>query len=191
MDVITSQKIRTGAIIVAIILLVVAGVLMWRKKSTQKTIETPVTEAPTTSSTQAKPTQPIPSGAIPSDSLEAVLKRTTMDFVARFGTYSTDAENSNLKQLTARMGPTLRTWAENRMVQPPATGAFSGVTTRAISAKIITKTESAVTIEVGTQRTWRDEKGVTKTTYEIATANEIKIGTDWLVDSVSWKEYKP
>lgn len=200
MDFDTTRKIRITIIAVAIILFVVAGIFAIKKfmssESDQVQTETaqPAATEELTPSTDVvaapAPAKPIPAGSVPKDSTDAQLKRTTMDFVARFGTYSTDAENANLKQLLSRMGPQLKAWAEARLVKTPQISAFQGVTTQAISGKIISQTGLNATLEVGVQRTYRDAAG-TKTAYEIATVSTVKSGDDWLVNAVTWKEFNP
>jgi hypothetical protein len=196
----THKKIRFVVVGIAALLFVTAGVLAVRNRYRTAPVQAPVENesAPASPVEQEAapektetPAPPIPAGSIPKDSADAQMKRTIADFVARFGTYSTDAENANLKQLLGRMGPTLKAWANNRIDQPTKnTAAYKGITTRTISTKIISQNATTAVLEIGTQRTYRDTSS-SHTTYEIATATLVKSEQNWLVDMVTWKEYKP
>lgn len=132
-----------------------------------------------------EPIQPVVQQNPPSDSKDAQLKRFCIDFVARFGTYSTDAQSENLKQLLPSMSGTLKTWAQG-IIASATVGAekFSGVTTKALSAKIISQSGGSAVVEVSTQRTFT-EGNATRVTYETATVSLTNNGS-WYVESVKW-----
>jgi len=122
---------------------------------------------------------------LPEDSKEAQLKRFCLDFVARFGTYSTDGESMNLVQLMPLLSGDLKVWAQGRLTPTTAAGAFSGVTTKALSAKILSQSTTDARVVVSTQRTYVDESG-SRVVYEEATLSLVG-GAPWQVGAVSWK----
>ncbi len=192
----TQKKLRMGVMILAAVLLIIAAIIALKNRAAAPAAPSPVAPTQTATTTPnigpVTPATPIPAGSIPKDSSDAMLQRTTGDFVARFGTYSTDAENANLKQLLSRMGPHLLAWAQARLTQAPTVAAvFSGVTTHAISIKITAQTATTATLEVGAQRLYHGGTAGDHTTYEIATVAAVKVNSIWLVDAVTWKEYKP
>lgn len=120
------------------------------------------------------------------DTQEAQLRRIAMDFVARFGTYSSDGNSENLKQLLPAMTPSLRAWAQARIAEKPvAPTQFQGVTTRALSAKVLSQAGIDASVQVSTQRqtTTGSETAVT---YVKAMVSAVKSDGTWIVDSVSW-----
>lgn len=120
-----------------------------------------------------------------SDSKEAQLKRFCVDFVARFGTYSTDGASMNLVQLMPLMSGELKMWADGRIAQKTVVEKFSGVVTKALAVKIISQSSTAATTEVSTQRTYT-ENNQQRVVYEDATLTLSNDG-GWRVESVSWK----
>lgn len=122
---------------------------------------------------------------LPEDSKEAQLKRFCLDFVARFGTYSTDGESMNLVQLMPLLSGDLKVWAQARLSPQSKTSAFSGVTTKALSAKVVSQTTRDASVVVSSQRTYVDETG-TRVVYEEATLSLVNSG-GWQVNAVSWK----
>lgn len=144
--------------------------------------------APAASTADAtEPTIAAPEQQPPEDSKDAQLKRFALDFAARFGTYSSDAQAENLKQLMPLMSGELQTWAEKILASPASARAekFTSVTSAALSAQIISQTSAHAVVEVSTQRSYV-EGSEQRLAYEIATLSLAKSGT-WKVESVGWK----
>lgn len=120
-----------------------------------------------------------------SDSKEAQLKRFCIDFIARFGTYSTDGNSANLTQLMPLMSGELKIWAEGRLANKTAPEKFSGVMTKALAAKIISQSATAAVVQVSTQRTYTEDNQQ-RVAYEDATIT-LTNGSGWHVESVTWK----
>lgn len=140
--------------------------------------------------TQSQPVQPQANITAPDDSEDAQLKRFAIDFVARFGTYSTDAPNGNLTELLSLMGPTLKKWSMDRLSQPPQVYIqYQGVTTKSLSAQIDSQNSGAAKVIVKTQRMKTDASGE-RVVYEVAMVDLVKSGGEWLVDNVDWSEIK-
>ncbi len=120
-----------------------------------------------------------------SDSKEAQLKRFCIDFVARFGTYSTDGDSMNLVQLMPLMSGELKTWAEGRLANKTTSEKFSGVMTKALAAKIISQSANAAVVQVSTQRTYT-ENNQQRVAYEDAMVT-LSYDSGWRAESVAWK----
>ncbi|MCX6781020.1 MAG: hypothetical protein NT003_02810 [Candidatus Magasanikbacteria bacterium] len=137
MDESVKQKIKIGIAIAAGAVIIVGGIVYWwriKHPAAQTPATTEVT-APkkgtvepaagvSTGTTQTKVSETTP----PTDSKEAQLKRWALDFVARFGTYSTDGQSANLQQLLPLMSGDLKVWAQTHLSSPTKLGqAFSAV----------------------------------------------------------------
>lgn len=177
-----------------VIVLLVVGYFAWRsnsepavsgqlagEKNIAKNIETPPAEekqAPKNTDEASSP---------PADSLEAQIKRTAIDFVSRFGTFSTDAPNANIIQLRPAMGPKLGSWADARIQKPPvAYVKFESVTTKALAAQIISKTAERAELKVSTQRIFSNKTPAVQ--YQTADVSLVLSKGVWLVDAVTWNE---
>jgi hypothetical protein len=131
-------------------------------------------------------TEPLQKLSAPvSDSKEAQLKRFCIDFVARFGTNSTDGNSANLTQLMPLMSGELKTWAAERLANQTAPDKFSGVTTKALAAKIISQSANDAVVQVSTQRTYT-ENGQQRVAYEDATVT-LSDSAGWRAEAVTWK----
>ncbi|OGH63428.1 MAG: hypothetical protein A2848_02615 [Candidatus Magasanikbacteria bacterium RIFCSPHIGHO2_01_FULL_50_8] len=135
---------------------------------------------------EVAPEQLVQQQTPPEDSKEAQLKRVSIDFAARFGTYSSDAQAENLKQLLPQLSGDLKQWAEKNIAAAVTVSAdsFTAVTTVALSAKIISQSTSKAMVEVSTQRTYVNGTDA-RVVYETATLSLVKSGS-WQVESVTW-----
>lgn len=181
-----------GVVAIAIIALIVRAIITKTGQPAAPVAQQPAGEAgaptqPLATTTPKTIPEPIKSPGQPMpDTADGVLKRAALDFAARFGTYSTDVQNQNLKQLLPVMTGDLRTWAEKKVAEPPKFYiAYQGVTTRALAAKIISQTSKDAKVEVSTQRVYTSAAKIT-TEYETARLHLIVSGSNWLVDSAEW-----
>lgn len=189
-----TKKMITLVVAALLVVALVFGVIFYFRNRTtdtasvQQPTEQPVSaESPPqeTVATEEQPAQPAVQQNPPTDSKDAQLRRFCIDFVARFGTYSSDGKSENLKQLLPSMSGSLKTWAQGVVTSATASSEkFSGVTTKALSAKIISQSGGSAIVEVSTQRTFV-EGGETRISYETATVSLTSSGT-WYVDSVKW-----
>ena len=144
--------------------------------------QAPVLEIPTVEQQAQQPVQKL--SAPVSDSKEAQLKRFCIDFIARFGTYSTDGNAMNLTQLMPLMSGDLKVWAEGRLANKTVSEKFSGVVTKALAAKIISQSANAAVVQVSTQRTYT-ENNEQRVVYEDATVT-LNNTSGWRAESVTW-----
>lgn len=170
-----------------VVALVIAAIYYFMSRTT--TVLTPTAPAAQNQAPAVVPvekTEPLQKLSAPvSDSKEAQLKRFCIDFIARFGTYSTDGNSANLTQLMPLMSGELKTWAEGRLANRTASEKFSGVMTKALAAKIISQSTNAAVVQVSTQRTYT-ENGQQRVAYEDATVT-LSNGSGWHAESVTWK----
>lgn len=189
------QTKRMAVLVVAalgVVVIVFAGIFYWRNRNKTQTPGEVAQKADVISQPAEKITEPTTNTLpkqqkLPTDSKEAQLKRFCIDFVARYGTYSSDARSMNLQQLMPLMTGDLKVWAEARLADKVVTQTFSGVVTKAVAAKIISQSNTAAVVTVGTQRTYT-EGTASHVTYEDATLSLVNSGTaGWRVESVKWQ----
>lgn len=174
------------AALVVVGLVFVAILYFTPPKSEEATLLIPVAENQVPIENIEEKAAPVQKLTTPiSDSKEAQLKRFCIDFVARFGTYSTDGNSMNLAQLMPLMSGELKTWAEGRLANKSGVEKFSGVVTKALTAKIISQTGSLAVVQVGTQRTYTEDNEQ-RVVYEDAELT-LNNTAGWRVESVVWK----
>lgn len=188
------QTKRTTLLVIAALLIVVivfAGIFYVRSRG-EKAVEPPADQAQQAEVVEqaelvevAVPERLEKQQKPPQDTKDAQLKRFCIDFVARFGTYSTDGASMNLVQLMPLMSGELKAWADGRLASQVVSEKFSGVTTKALSAKVESQSATAAVVEVSTQRSYIE--GVdTRIAYEDATVT-LTYASGWRVTSVTWK----
>lgn len=156
-----------------------------KPEATNSDVSTPNSQAPVEIPTEQQAQQPVQKLSAPvSDSKEAQLKRFCIDFIARFGTYSTDGNSMNLIQLMPLMSGDLKVWAEGRLANKTVSEKFSGVVTKALAAKIISQSANAAVVQVSTQRTYT-ENNEQRVVYEDATVT-LNNASGWRAESVTW-----
>ncbi len=188
----TKTKIKVGVAGVAVVLFSIAGIMrLTQRVPTEVTPEKSDTTQPESNITGDEaipkpafvpPSQP---AELPQDTAQAQTKRFSMDFAARYGTFSTDAPNENLRQLVAIMTGDLKTTTQERLKTTPTYTQFLSVNTRALSAQIISETTVGATVAVKAQRVYRDAGG-TRVTYETATLALRRSLTGWVVERAVW-----
>ncbi|MDO8571868.1 MAG: hypothetical protein Q7R79_04275 [bacterium] len=125
--------------------------------------------------------------------VEAELLLLVRPFVERFGSYSNQSEYENLQELLSFMTTRMRTWAESRIRERQASETptiYHGVTTKALSHKVVSLDERSGTAEfmVSTQR--RESVGSLanqKVFTQDVSVKLVKEGSVWLVDGAFWK----
>lgn len=189
--------ILIGATVVAV---VISGIITWLlfETTTPETLSpTPVAgitesfpagQAPGAGANQNKETKT--TVALPAtDSPTAQLQRQVMEFVARFGTFSTDFPNENLRELLPQMGSDLKAWATARLNAQPTFVQYQGITTKALSVDVKQKNGNVSEMEVSTQRAVTDAAG-TRLRYETAVVTVSGTAQNWTVDKIVFTEKK-
>lgn len=128
--------------------------------------------------------EPPPTGPVEQDPI--VVAR---DFAERYGSYSNENNYQNLRDLFPQMTSAMQSHMESFMASnPPPSGAYSGVTTKAVSTSIIERTETSVRLTISTQRIEATETNSrARVYYQTAEISLTKNGLKWLVDEFIWK----
>jgi hypothetical protein len=106
-------------------------------------------------------------------------------FVERYGTYSSDNNFLNLKEVKDLVTPGL--WSSIKPTDSKRTGEFVGVTTEAFYAEIVKKSATDATINVQTIRN-QTKNNKLSTLQQVAVVRMLKQGDAWLVDKVVWEK---
>ncbi|MEK7189996.1 MAG: hypothetical protein AAB666_03395 [Patescibacteria group bacterium] len=119
---------------------------------------------------------------------EIAIKNSAINFAERFGSYSVAANFSNFEELKPLATPTVAQWFDQYKAQLTAKqGAnFVGVTTKAISTKIVSSSETVASVLVSTQRLETYTSGP-KTTYKDMLVKLVWQNNQWLVDGAYWQ----
>ena len=145
------------------------------------------------------PSQPrltSPKEKVISPEKEKIQKKTNIanlaaSFSERFGSYSNQSDYANVEDLKLLMTPKMRSWADKYVAEGRSKmkkgEPYFGVTTKALSTKIISESDDKAEVLVSTQRTEkRDEEE--NVYYQKITLKLIKEGGMWKVDSAEWGE---
>lgn len=106
-------------------------------------------------------------------------------FVERYGTYSTDNNFQNIKDVETLVTASLWSKISASMNSKNTSQSFVGVTTKVISADLTNWSGTRATVELKTMRT-EEKNGVATTRYQNATVEMVKQNTVWLIDKISW-----
>ena len=122
-------------------------------------------------------------------SVEFTVENLSRNFADRFGSWSTDNQGQNLFELMSLSTNSFQNYLENVELDYQ-NEEFFGVTTRAISTKIISLDKAAGQAEilVKTQRTTTDDDLSQDTYYQEILISLIEINGTWLVDEAEWQE---
>ncbi|MDD4607447.1 MAG: hypothetical protein PHS07_03950 [Patescibacteria group bacterium] len=122
---------------------------------------------------------------------ETKIKNFSRSFSERFGTYSNQGDYGNLEDLMPLMSDQMQTWAENYIIQQRAknldTSVYSGITTKALTAQILSQSEISAQVKVSTQRIEKNITDEQKIYYQDLILDLVKLNNTWLVDSAEWQ----
>ncbi len=126
--------------------------------------------------------------------LEASLKAIAATFAERFGSYSNQGNFSNLDDLRDLMTVKMKAWVENfKLTQKTEAGdnvVYSGLTTKALSVKIVSFEESLGRAEVMVSTQKQESIGNTinpRVFYQDLKLQLVKTNEGWKVDSAEWQ----
>ncbi|MFA6593691.1 MAG: hypothetical protein WCT16_00360 [Candidatus Buchananbacteria bacterium] len=183
---------RLVLIILAIAIVLSLAVALWlifgpqKKPQNQQTGSTPQVETGGSAATFGLPAAP-PERLEQENDYPIGLKQLAMSFAERYGSYSTDEPQKNIKDLESLMTVTMY---KTSLAQTPVIGAagFSGYSVKALSADLQSvKTDSAAVL-VKTQVTQTSGDGITPNVYyRNLQLTFIKSGTEWLVNQAKWQ----
>ncbi len=188
-------------IIISLVVLFVLGIsliLLARNRQGGKTAA-PTAEAPASNGVQntnangVVPQNPAaalsPAATIPPiSSLELEqnsVKQLAKVFIERYGTYSSDNNFQNLREVESLAAPELWKKISARM-STPAVGPFVGETVKTFSVNMLNWSDTAAELELKTLRT-TEKGGVVAEKYQGVKVKLIKQGGAWLVSNFEWE----
>jgi hypothetical protein len=188
-------------LLIIIIILLLAGIIyfLFMLKFPVATVPPPQTNTSTNNlpvkATTTKQSTPIPN-AQPATSEEQNkfnLEKIADAFAERLGSYSNQANFSNISDLKVYMTASMQAWADKYIAtnqKNPYSGVYQGVTTRAISTEIkdYNDTVGKADILVHTQKLSVNGTSNPVTTNQDITITFVKQNSKWLVDNAVWKK---
>ncbi|MFA5175543.1 MAG: hypothetical protein WC430_03975 [Patescibacteria group bacterium] len=180
-------------IILIIVILVIIGGITWfliSKKSqpvseNKNVINQSVNQENTADQNQIKTEKPAPTAE---DLLKTDLTNQARSFIERYGSYSTDSDYENLKELLPTMAQPLKTETESRIQKgvkkDMAVNDFLGLTTRVISInldKFTPNSEAIFSAEIQEQAA---HPGQTDISYKTAKLTLVKSADEWKVGEI-------
>lgn len=185
-------------IIISVFVLIILGISIFlvvrnKNKTTADETGSPVNTPGVNNGQPSNPAStgtPIPAGlpaktASPLEAEKNGVVQLAKVFVERYGTYSSDNNFQNIKEVESLVTRSLWSKISEPMNSKTTTQGFVGVTTKAISMDLASWSDSKATVEVKTTRT-EERNGVMTTKYQNATAGLVKQNSFWLVDSFVW-----
>lgn len=141
-------------------------------------------------------TKPVPTAAVPTTiepppagPVEQNPRVVAMDFSERYGSYSSQGDYANLRDLFGQMTARMQASAEATMLSTPLNAStYAGFITRALRAEVMESNETSQTFSVEAQRTeTSSEYPQGRTFYQTAELTLVKSDLKWLVDAFTWK----
>lgn len=149
-------------------------------ETTERVATTPLVPTATVPST----IEPRPAGPVHQNARVVAL-----DFTERYGSYSSQGDYQNIRDLFPQMTSRMRTRAAAVIASTPLDDSiYSGFTTRALRADTLDSSDTNITFSVEAQRTETsaaDPQG--RAFYQTAELTLTKSDLKWLVDSFTWK----
>lgn len=119
--------------------------------------------------------------------LEQNLTVIARNFAERYGSFSTDSQFLNLKELKDFSTPKLQSELE-AVITNEAAKEFYGVSSRAMKVEILDSSENAATVLVSLQREESRAGQDNFVYYQDLKLSLVKSGENWLIDEVQWQE---
>lgn len=116
------------------------------------------------------------------------LRALVRNFIERYGSFSTDAQFANLRELKDQMSTRFWQETENYIIanQDKEINQFYGVSTKVLNIREISYNQDRVVFEAMTQR--KETRGMVEgILYQNAEIIIIKEGESWLVDLFNWQ----
>ncbi|KKW32353.1 MAG: hypothetical protein UY77_C0026G0006 [Candidatus Uhrbacteria bacterium GW2011_GWA2_53_10] len=119
----------------------------------------------------------------------ASVQTTVKSFVERYGSFSTESNFANLRDVLPLTTGELETKTHQLLANPPVPTEYYGVTTRVVAITLGEMDEGNAEVTVSTQR--EETKGATKTTsvrYQSIKLSLQKVNGEWKVSNATWLE---
>ena len=114
-------------------------------------------------------------------------------FTERLGSFSNQSDYANISDLKIFMTSTMRDWADKQVAELKAanySGEYYGITTKALTTKVLSYDEKAGTakVEVITERREGRADVLSEPFRQTMTLELIKNNDQWLVDTAYWEK---
>lgn len=106
-------------------------------------------------------------------------------FVERYGTYSSDNDFQNIKDVETLVTKSLWSKISAPITAKTSSQSFVGITTKVISMNLTKWSDAKATVELKTTRA-EEKNGMVTTRYQNALVEMVKQNTVWLIDKISW-----
>lgn len=190
-----SKKKKIFIIIIAavvVLLLLFFFWLLWSKKIVVIKKTSPVTTSQTSVSSAARETDDQTTAILSEETatVQSGLESLSRAFAERYGSFSSDSEKANLRDVLDFMSGGLRSQTEKYLDSTKPSADYYGVTTRVLSVEVIALDDLGGTakISVATQRT--ESKGSPQNmtiVYQTLSLDYVKEGDLWKVTSAVWQ----
>ncbi|MFH2018673.1 MAG: hypothetical protein ABII98_01645 [bacterium] len=182
-------------IIVSLIVLFILGVSLFLIYYSTRTVE-PTEPGATQNQSAGSPAQnvgqqpaPISGAVVPQQSSEEAIKnsakQTAKIFIERYGSYSTDNNYDNIREVQTLATDSL--WNSlSAAIGKPTDGKFVGVTTQAIGSSFVNYSNTNATVKVQTMRAETKDGSTTDTQRDVV-VNLVWQNNMWLVSKFEWK----
>ena len=188
------NKIIIIAVTAVVVLLIIMAIIWWLNQRGAPEPGINVNQPPTLEPKKL-PTTPTLTGAdeavVGEPQIEATLKAVAITFAERFGSYSNQSNFQNFEDLQTLMTVRMKAWTDSLILQQTSDNAvFYGITTQALSAKIINLEESLGRAEVAVSTQRQESKGSTvnpRVFYQEILLKLVKTTEGWKVDEANWQ----
>ncbi len=183
---------------ISIFLLFVIGLVLaitFRSSKQTTTNNTPVNQPVATQNTvapivvpQLPPTRQLTKTEITAANKEALIQVTVKNFVERFGSYSPEANFSNFAEIKSMITNPVADWLKTYpdYLKKQQASDFLGITTRVLSQKITSSSDTAAVVVASTQRAEMRSSG-NQVTYKDMQVKLVWSNGAWLVDGAYWQ----
>ncbi len=179
---------RRTEIIIAVVIIIALVVLLvlWFNRVQAPTASTKTDKAAITTSTKTSSTTGTTTPVVATSAAASTVARV---FVERFGSYSTESGYTNIDDVlsltTTELQGKLKSLLEDAQAKP--SGKYYGVSTRLMSSKVVSETDTQTVFKISTQRQESfDSPANTSVRYQDINVTLVKQGDLWLVSDFSW-----
>lgn len=126
-------------------------------------------------------------------SSQSVLEAIARTFAEKFGSFSTQGNNENIRDTEYYMTADMKEWAEKyiKESQNKKNAEFYGVTTRALKAEIVAlndeETQAQIVVTAQREETRGSASGRKNIMYQKLVLDFLKVDENWKVNAAEWK----
>lgn len=127
--------------------------------------------------------------AEPLDTVELSVETVAKSFAERYGSYSSQSNFQNLRDLMPLMTSSFQVETENLIATLEVEDMYHGITTRVLSVDVtLSEDETIATCDVQTQReeAWASPLNA-EVTYQVLALLLVKDAGEWKVDNATWE----